>query len=110
VANKYLRKYLTPSAATETTIYTVPTANTTIVSSLRVTNRSASTTSLAVTAYPGGGATGYAALRNYALPPNQTMDIFSGVPFVMETADVLKVSSSQATVDFYMSYIEMDRN
>jgi len=38
------------------------------------------------------------------------MDIFSGVPFVMETADVLKVSSSQATVDFYMSYIEMDRN
>lgn len=110
MANKYLRKYLTPSAATETTIYTVPAANTAVLASLRVTNRNASSTNLSVNVFPGGGATAYAALKLYVLPPNQTMDVFSGVPCILEAADVLKVTSSQSTVDFYLSYLEMDRN
>lgn len=110
MANKYLRKHLTPSAATETTIYTAPDANTGVLSSLRATNRSASTTALTVNVYPGGGATAYCLLKGYALPSNQTMDVFSGVPCVLETGDVLKVTSTQATVDFYLSYLEMDRS
>ena len=60
--------------------------------------------------YPGGGATGYHLLKAYSLPTNQTMDVFSGVPCVMEATDVIKVTSSQATVDFYLSYLEMDRS
>lgn len=110
MANKYFRKYLTPSAATETTLYTVPAANTGVLSSLRVTNRNASTTALTVNVYPGGGATAYCLLKTYALPTNQTMDVFSGVPCVLETGDVIKVLSSLATVDFYLSYLEMDRS
>lgn len=110
MANKYFRKYLTPSAATETEIYTVPAANTAVLSSLRVTNRNASTTALTVNVYPGGGATAYCLLKAYSLPTNQTMDILSGVPCVLEAADILKVTSSQATVDFYLSYLEMDRS
>lgn len=109
MANKYFRKHLTPSAATETTIYTAPDANTAVLSSLRVTNRNASTTALTVNVYPGGGATAFCLLKGYALPANQTMDILSGVPCVMETGDVLKVTSTQASVDFYLSYLEMDR-
>lgn len=109
MANKYFRKTLTPSATTETAIYTVPAANAAILSSLRVTNRSASTTALTVNVYPGGGATAYCLLKSYSLPTNQTMDIFSGVPCVLEATDVIKVTSSQATVDFYLSYMEMDR-
>jgi len=109
MANKYFRKYLTPSAATETAIYTVPAANSAVLSSLRVTNRNASTTALSVAVYPGGGATAYSLLKTYSLPTNQTMDVFSGVPCVLEAADVIKVTSSQATVDFYLSYLEMDR-
>jgi hypothetical protein len=35
--------------------------------------------------------------------------VFSGVPCVLEAADVIKVTSSQSTVDFYLSYLEMDR-
>lgn len=110
MANKYLRKHLTPAAATETTIYTVPAANTAMVSSLRVTNRNASVTALSVNVYPSGGATAFALLKTYSLPTNQTMDVFSGVPCVLETGDILKVTSSAATVDFYLSYLEIDRN
>ena len=109
MANKYLRKHLTPAAATETTIYTAPAANTAVVSSLRVTNRNASPTALSVNVYPSGGATAFALLKTYSLPTNQTMDAFSGVPCILETGDVLKVTSSVATVDFHMSYLEIDR-
>ena len=110
MANKYLRKYLTPSAATETTIYTVPDANTAVISSLRVTNENASSATLTMALYPLGGATPYYVLRSYVLPSNATMDAFSGVPFVMEATDVLKVTASVASVDFCLSYLEMDRN
>jgi len=109
MANKYLRKTLTPDAATETTLYTVPAANTAVLSSLRITNANSSSTLLDVTAYPGGGATAYSLLSNHFLPVNMTMDAFSGVPCVLEAGDELKVESSQADVDFYLSYLEMDR-
>jgi hypothetical protein len=110
MANKYLRKHLTPAAATETTIYTAPAANTAVVSSLRVTNRNASPTALSVNVYPSGGATAFALLKTYSLPTNQTMDAFSGVPCILETGDVLKVTSSVATADFYRSSLEIDRS
>lgn len=109
MANKYLRKCLTPAAATETTIYTTPDANTAMLSSLRVTNNSASTTALTVKLYPQGGATAYTLLKEYALPTKQTMDVFSGVTCVLEASDVLKVLSSQASTDFVLSYAEIDR-
>jgi hypothetical protein len=110
MANKYLRKHLTPSSATETTIYTAPAANTAVLSSLRVTNRNASTTALTVNVYPGGGATAFCLLKTYSLPTNQTLDVLSGVPCVLEASDVLKVTSSLSTVDFYLSYLETDRS
>lgn len=109
MANKYLRKYLTPAATTETTIYTVPTANNTILSSLRVTNDNASNASVSAAVYPEGGATPYKVLKTYVLPTSQTMDIFSGVPMVLQAGDILKVTSSVADVDFWLSYMEMDR-
>jgi hypothetical protein len=110
MANKYLRKYLTPAAATETTIYTAPAANTAVLSSLRVTNRNASTTALTVNVYPLGGATAFCLLKTYSLPTNQTLDVLSGVPCILEASDVIKVTSSLATVDFYLSYLETDRS
>ena len=110
MANKYLRKYVIPSATTETTLYTVPDANTAVVSSLRITNGNASNASITVSVFPLGGATEHFVLKTYSLPTNATMDAFSGVPLVLEATDVLKVESSVATVTFYLSYLEMDRN
>ncbi len=110
MANKYLRKNLTPAAATETTLYTVPAANTAVVSSLRVTNRNASVATLAINVFPSGGATAFALLKGYSLPTSQTMDAFSGVPCILETGDILKVTSSVSTVDFHLSFLEIDRS
>ncbi len=110
MSNKYLRKPLIPDATTETIIYTVPAANTAVLSSLRVTNGNAAVAAISVNLYPAGGATAHRLLKTYQLPTNQTMDVFSGVPCVMEATDVIKVTSSHATVDFYLSYLEMDRS
>jgi len=110
MANKYLRQTLIPSETTETAIYTVPAANTAVLSSLRVTNTNASAASISVNLYPGGGATAYAILKTYSLPTTQTMDVLSGVPCILEATDVLKVTASVSNVAFVLSYLEMDRN
>lgn len=110
MANKYLRQYLTPSAATETTIYTAPAANNAVLSSLRVTNDNANSSNISVAVYPGGGGTPYKLMKTYVLPTSQTLDVFSGVPCVLIAGDVLKVTSSVADVDFYLSYLEIDRS
>jgi len=109
MANKYFRKYLTPSAATATEIYVVPDANVSILSSLRVTNENANTTTLTVAVYPASGATAYHLLKEYSLPTSQTLDILSGVPCVLQSGDQLKITSSVADVDFWLSYLEIDR-
>lgn len=110
MANKYLRQTLIPSATTETAIYTVPAANTAVLSSLRVTNTNASVAAISVKLYPGGGATAYTLLKTYSLPTTQTMDVLSGVPCILEATDVLKVTASVSDVAFVLSYLEMDRN
>ena len=110
MANKYLRKYSIPSATTETTLYTVPAANTAIASSLRITNANASNALITVSVYPLGGGTEYFLLKSYSLPTGGTMDALSGVSLILEASDVLKIEASVATVHFYFSYLEIDRN
>jgi hypothetical protein len=108
MANKYLRKILIPAASTETTIYTVPDANSAVVRSLRVTNNGAGTAQITVT-HTGTGVT-YYLQKNRALDVNGTFDVFNGIPCVLEATDNLRVTSSIAAVNFYLSYLEMDRN
>lgn len=110
MANKYFREYLIPSAATETAIYTVPAANAATVRSLRVTNANAASALITVVHYESGGSTPHYLLKAKSLPANGSFDVFNGVPLNMEEGDVLKVTSSVATVTFYLSYLEMDRN
>jgi len=109
MANKYFRQIKSPVAATEEMLYTVPDANTAILTSLRITNANSASTLLDVRIYPEGGATAYSLLSNHFLPVNATMDAFSGISCVLEAGDVLKIESSQTDVDFYLSYLEIDR-
>lgn len=109
MANKYLRKYLIPDAATETAIYTVPAANATTIRSLRITNANAVGTVLTLVHLEAGGVTPHYLLKSKTLGANGTIDVFNGVPLNMEAGDVLKVTSSAANVTFYLSYLEMDR-
>ena len=110
MANKYFRKHLIPTAATETELYVVPAANAAIINSLRITNANSSSSLIDVAVYPLGGATPNYLLRNHFLPVNATMDVFSGIPCVLEATDEIHVESSEADVVFYLSYLEVDRN
>ncbi len=110
MANKYLRKYHESTASSEHTLYTVPAGNTAVVNSLRVTNANSADTTINVTVYPLGGATPYKVLRDMFLPVNGTMDVFSGIPCVLEASDEIAVEASEDDIVFYMSYLEMDRN
>ena len=107
MANKYFRKVLFLKAAAPTEIYTVPSANSAIVRSLRVTNNGTGTASVTIT-HTGTGTT-YYLQKNRALEVNGTFDVFNGIPCVLETGDELRVTSSIAGVNFYLSYLEMDR-
>ena len=109
MANKYFRQYHATVAATPHTLYTVPAANSAILNSLRVTNANSTDATLTVTVYPLGG-TGYKLLRDMFLPVNGTMDVFSGIPLVLEATDELEVEASENDVVFYLSYLEVDRN
>jgi len=109
MANRYLHQVRIPSAATETTLYTVPAATTAVVRSLRVTNASSGACLLTVTQYESRDATAQDALRNKSLAVSTSLDVFNGVPFVMEEGDVLKVTSSEGSVTFYLSFMEVDR-
>jgi hypothetical protein len=110
MANKYLRKVLIPTANTATDMYTVPSANTGIIKSLRVTNDSAARSSIYVSQYSSGDATEHPLPTGFVLPIGASFDLFNGVSCVLETGDKLTVKSSQADVTFYLSYLEVDRS
>jgi hypothetical protein len=110
MANKYFRKYLIPTANTESTLYTVPAANATVIRSLRVTNAGAGSATITVSQYTQGDATEHFLQRARPLAVNATFDVFNGIPCVLEAGDVLKVESSVASTHFYLSYLEMDRS
>jgi len=111
MSNRYLHQDLIPNAATETTIYTVPAATTAVLRSLRVTNANTGATNVSVTQYNSDElATTNYLLKSKNLAANATTDVFNGVPCVLEAGDVLKVTSTAATVHFYLSYLEVDRN
>jgi len=109
MANKYFRQYYESVSAFEHTLYTVPAANSAIVNSLRVTNANSTDALINVAIYPGGGATAYKVLRDSFLPVNGSMDVFSGIPCILEAGDELTVEASEDDIVFYLSYLEVDR-
>jgi hypothetical protein len=110
MADKYFHQRLIPAAATETTIYTVPAANTAIIKSLRVTNASGISSDITVSQYDADGGTAVFLLKESALAADATVEVFIGVPLVLEESNVLKVTATQSDVSFYLSYLEVDRD
>jgi hypothetical protein len=110
MADKFLQKNAIPSAATETTLYTVPAATTAIVKSLRVTNKSGNQANIDVIQNDNGSTTDLYLLSTSALAHDASTDVFNGVPLILEEGDKLNVQSSRADTHFYLSYLEVDRN
>jgi hypothetical protein len=110
MSNKYFHKVLIPDGGVAGTIYTVPAANTGILRSLRVTNAGSSSSAVTVIQYDAGSSTPHYLLKGKSLPINATIDVFNGVPCVVEAGDEVEILSTADDVSFYLSYLELDRN
>jgi len=109
MSNKYFRKGLIPASATEEDLYEVPPANVAILKSLRVTNDSSSRSGITIVQYGALGSSPIYLLKGFILPVSATFDLFNGIPCVLQEGDKIAVESSEANVNFYLSYLEVDR-
>lgn len=88
-----------PAANNPTTLYTVPSATTTIVSTLQICNQSTAT-SFSVAARPLGATltTSQYLLYNTAIAANDALSLTIGM--CLSATDVITVSSSSGNVSF----------
>lgn len=89
-----------PSAATLTTLYTVPSTTETVVSTLTICNRSATATTIRVAVRPAGASISDEHYLYYDLtiPGNETFATTIGM--TLATTDVVSVYALLATVSF----------
>jgi hypothetical protein len=89
-----------PSAATLTTLYTVPAATSAVASSIVVCNRSATATSFRVAVRPLGAgiANEHYIYYDVAIPGNDTFIATIGI--TLATTDVVSVYATLATLSF----------
>lgn len=95
-----------PTAATLTTIYTVPAATSTIVSTVTVANRSATPTTFRLAVRPAGAAIANQHYFAYdvAIGANEAMSFTLGI--TLATTDVVSVYATLATVSFGVYGVE----
>ena len=91
---------LNPSAATLTTLYTVPSSTNTTVSSIFVANRSATDTSFRLSVANAGAADNDIQYLYYdvAIPGNDTFATTTGI--TLEATDVVRAYATLATLSF----------
>jgi len=89
-----------PSATTDTTLYTVPSATETVVSTIVVCNRSASTRTYRIAIRPDGAsiANSHYLAYDVALAANDSTALTLGI--TINAADVITVYASSADLTF----------
>lgn len=89
-----------PSATTETDLYTVPAATSTIASSIIVCNRSAVLSTFRVSIAVGGGATANKDYIYYDLPLGANDTFIATIGVTLAATDKVKVYSSNTNLSF----------
>ena len=97
---------LDPSAATITTLYTVPGGTNTVASTITVANRSAVATTFRIAVSPAGAGISDEHYLYYdvAIPGNDTFAATIGIS--LEATDVIRVYATLATLSFNVFGIE----
>jgi hypothetical protein len=112
MGNAYKRYEETLVAATPAVVLTVPAATSAIVKSIWVANNAGSSTNVTITFSPAGTGTHYlvplAALASKAYVDYAAS--ISGGPLVLETGDILRITSSQSDVYAVVSALLVDRS
>lgn len=96
-----------PSAVTLTDAYTVPSSTQTVISSITVSNRSATATSFRISLAINGAANSNEQYLYYDLPiaGNDTFAFTLGV--TLDAADVIRVYATLATLSFNIFGVEI---
>lgn len=89
-----------PSATTDTTLYTVPSATSTVVSTITVCNRSATPTSFRIAVRPAGAsiANQHYVVYDGAIAPNDLLAFTLGL--TLAATDVITVRAGTANLTF----------
>lgn len=89
-----------PSATTATTLYTVPSATSTVVSTINVCNRAAAADTFRIAVRPAGAslATSHYLAYDTAIPANDSISLTLGVS--LATTDVVTVYAGTANLTF----------
>jgi hypothetical protein len=93
---------LNPSATTATTLYTVPAATSTVVSSLNVCNQAATSATFRIAVRPAGATLSASQYLSYdtTLAANDTISLNIGMS--LATTDVITVYASTSTLSFVL--------
>ena len=95
------------NADTLMSVYTVPSATTTIVLGLTLANLTSNTIEVTVT-YTNNDGDNVNITKLAQIPGKASLEIMSGNKYVMETSDILKVKSSAAnSLDTTLSIMEI---
>lgn len=91
---------LNPAATTASTLYTVPSATSTIISTITICNQAATATSFRIAVRPAGAVLAALHYINYdtPLPANDTITATLGI--TLATTDIITVYAGTATVSF----------
>lgn len=101
MANAYkVLGQVNPSATTATTLYTVPGATSTVVSTINVCNQSAAAGTFRIAIRPAGAtlAAQHYICYDTTLPANDSISLTLGI--TLATTDVVTVYASSATMSF----------
>ena len=91
---------INPPANTQTNIYTTPTGNSTVVSTVTICNQSSSSTTFCIAVQKTGAALSSQHYINFntPLPANDTITLTLGI--TMSASDILSANAATSTVSF----------
>jgi hypothetical protein len=89
-----------PAATTLTTLYTVPAATSTVISTVSICNQAATASSFSITVQPAGASILAKHYLNYntPLPANDTITLTIGI--TLAATDIISVYAGSSTVSF----------
>ena len=91
---------VSPSATTETTLYTVPASTSAVASSVIVCNRSAVLSTFRISISVAGGATSNKDYIYYDLPIGANDTFIATIGVTLATTDVVRVYASNTNLSF----------
>ena len=109
MANTFKNAALTDvSNSSYDTLYTAPSATTTVVLGLAIANKNSQAVTVQVQYSDSSAGTTHQLLENVSIPGSTTLETLAGQKYILETSDALKVQAGTASaVDVVLGVMEI---